>query len=398
MRRSPDYAIFRVTPDQGRTLRVALLRIIAGAAILLLAFVAAAASGAAETPPAPADARLALGRIPVFFVPNRGQADNAVRFLGRGPGGTLLLYDDAALVVTTAAGIVLRQSLVDGSRSVRVDAADPLGGRSHFYLDRAQDEWQTDVPHFSRVTYHDVYPGIDLVYHGKAGALQYEWTVTPGADPGSITLAMEGATRERLDEAGHLLLDTAAGTMRVARPVAYQVVGGTRRGVEAAYVLDPPDRVRYAIGAYDPRVPLVIDPILQASTYLGGDGLDIGYGIAVDSQRNVYVTGETRSPNFPLRNQVAGPGGDRDVFVAKLDPTLSTLIYSTYLGGSGADRGASIAVDPQGNAYVTGFTRVLELPGHERRDRYDVRYRWCLQSSHEHRRRAADSAIGCLHR
>ena len=89
--------------------------------------------------------------------------------------------------------------------------------------------------------------------------------------------------------------------------------------------------MRYAIGAYDPRVPLVIDPILQASTFLGGDGLDVGYGIAVDSQRNVYVTGETLSPNFPLKNPVAGPGGDRDVFVAKLDPTLSTLIYSTYL-------------------------------------------------------------------
>lgn len=150
--------------------------------------------------------------------------------------------------------------------------------------------------------------------------------------------------------------------MRVARPVAYQVVGGTRRGVEAAYVLDPPDRVRYAIGAHDPRVPLVIDPILQASTFLGGDGLDVGYDIAVDSQRNVYVTGEVRSPNFPLKNQVAGPGGDSDVFVAKLDPTLSALIYSTYLGGQGADRGNSIAVDAQGNAYVTGSTRSSNFP------------------------------------
>jgi Beta-propeller repeat len=289
---------------------VALVRIIIGATILYLTFVVVAASGAAETSPAPADVRLALGRIPLFFVPNRGQADSAVRFLGRGPGGTLLLYDDATLVAATAAGIVLRQSLIGGSRPVRMEAADPLGGRSHFFLGRAQDEWQTDVPHFSRITYRDVYPGIDLVYHGNAGALQYDWTVAPGADPGFITLAIEGPTRVRLDEAGHLLLDTAAGTMRVARPVAYQVVGGTRRGVEAAYVLDPPDRVRYAIRAYDPRVPLVIDPILQASTYLGGDGHDVGYGIAVDSQRNVYVTGETRSPNFPLKNQVAGPGGE----------------------------------------------------------------------------------------
>jgi hypothetical protein len=330
-------------------------------------------SGDPQTLPTRTDARLALGKIPIHFVPNRGQADSSVRFLGHGLGVTLLLTDDAALVVDATSRIVLRQSIVGGSRPSRVEGSAPLDGKSHFFLDRSQDQWQTDVPQFSRVSYRDVYPGIDLVYYGNAGALEYDWIVAPGADPRSITLAMEGPERARLDEAGHLLLDTAAGPMRLARPVAYQSLGAARRRVEAGYVLDPGNRVRYSIGAYDPRVPLVIDPNLQYSTYLGGNGLDVGYDVARDSQGNVYVTGETLSPNFPVKNQIATAGGDRDGFVVKLDPSLSTLIYSTYLGGLGADRGYGIAVDPQANAYVTGFTTSPNFPVTSRCVRHDLR-------------------------
>ncbi|HEX5550921.1 MAG TPA: SBBP repeat-containing protein [Nitrospira sp.] len=315
-----------------------------------------------QNSPTRTDARLALGKIPVHFVPNRGQADSSVRFLGHGLGATLLLTDDAALVVDGTSRVLLRQSIVGGSHSPHVEASIPYHGKSHFFLDRAQDRWQTDVPQFSRVSFRDVYSGIDLVYYGNAGALEYDWIVAPGADPRTITLAMEGPERARLNEAGDLLLDTAAGTIRLARPVAYQSVGAARRQVEVEYILERGNRIRYAIGAYDPRVPLVIDPNLHYSTYLGGDGLDVGFDVALDTHGNVFVTGEARSPNFPLKNAIGTAGGDIDAFVAKLDPTLSTLIYSTYLGGVGADRGHGIAVDPQGNAYITGYTKSPNFP------------------------------------
>ena len=318
--------------------------------------------GDGQTLPTQTDARLALGKIPIHFVPNRGQADRAVRFLGHGLGATLLLTDDAALVVDATSRIVLRQSIVGGSQPPRVDGSVPFNGTSHYFLDRAQARWQTDVPQFSRVSYRNVYPGIDLVYYGNAGALEYDWIVAPGADPNSIMLAMEGPERAHLNEAGDLLLDTAAGTIRLARPVAYQSVEDARRHIQAEYVLDPDNRVRYAIGAYDPRLPLVIDPNLHYATYLGGSALDVGYDVALDAQGNVYVTGEARSPNFPVKNAIGAAGGDIDAFVAKLDPTLSTLIYSTYLGGVGGDRGHGIAVDPQGNAYITGYTKSPNFP------------------------------------
>lgn len=319
-------------------------------------------SGSRNTFRTSPDARVAIGNIPIHFVPNQGQADSSVRFVGQGFGATLLLTDDAALVVDVASRMVLRQSIVGGRRPLQLEASHPLGGKTHFFLDRGQHQWQTDVAQFARVAYRDVYPGIDLVYYGNAGTLEYDWIVAPGADPGSIALAMEGADRARLGDGGDLLLDTATGTMRFARPVVYQRIGTIRRTVDAEYVLDEPNRVRYAVGAYDPALPLVIDPTLHYSTYLGGNGLDVGMDVALDTQGNVYVTGETRSPNFPVKNQIGGTAGDRDGFVAKLDPTLHTLIYSTYLGGVGADRGASIAVDPQGNAYVTGFTYSPNFP------------------------------------
>ncbi|HEU4683280.1 MAG TPA: SBBP repeat-containing protein [Nitrospira sp.] len=323
---------------------------------------AVAAGSDGRTISARADARLAAAKIPIHFVPNRGQADGAVRFVGYGPGATLLLTNDAALVVDAASRTLLRQSIVNGTHPSQVEGLDPFDGKSHFFLDRGPEGWQTDVPQFSRVSYRDVYPGIDLVYYGNGGTVEYDWIVAPGADPASITLALEGPERCRLDETGDLLLDTAAGTLRLARPVVYQPVGAGRRSVEGGYVLESGNRVRYTIGAYDPRVPLIIDPNLHYATYLGGSGLDVGYDVALDTHGYVYVTGETRSPNFPLKNQVASAGGDYEAFVAKLDPTLSTLVYSTYLGGVGADRGHGIAVDPQGNAYITGYTTSPNFP------------------------------------
>lgn len=184
--------------------------------------------------------------------------------------------------------------------------------------------------------------------------------VAPGADPRAIELAVAGSVRLRLDGQGNLVLHTTAGDVVEAKPVVYQNVAGRRRVIAGRYVLDGAAQVRFALARYDPHLPLVIDPVLSYSTYMGGTGDDGAYGIAVDAAGNAYVTGVTASNNFPVLNAAQlrnrGGSGSNDVFVAKLNPTGTALIYSTYLGGSNDDAGLGIAVDAAGNAYVTGYT------------------------------------------
>jgi len=196
--------------------------------------------------------------------------------------------------------------------------------------------------------------------------------VAPGADPKSIQLSFPGARQIRIDrKSGDLTLDCAGGEVRFRRPVAYQGGdGGGQTGVEARYVLKKGDQVSIAVGGYDVTKPLIIDPVLSYSTYLGGTGLGISSGIAVDSLGNAYVTGFTTAPDFPTtaHSIPAPPVGPQtfEGFVSKLsfDSVSSTLslVYSTYLGGSGLDEPRAIAVDSFGNAYVAGYTISPDFP------------------------------------
>jgi hypothetical protein len=215
------------------------------------------------------------------------------------------------------------------------------------------------------VRYADVYRGIDLVYYGNQRQLEYDFVVAPGADPREIGLKFAGAKRIRL-EGGELLLETGAGQVRQREPVAYQEVGGVRREVASRYVLGRGGRVGIEVGEYDRTLPLVIDPVLTYSTYLGGSLSDSAFGVATDGQGNAYVTGSTASADFPSRNQYQGDQPFLDVFVAKLNTNAAgdaSLLYSAYLGGGGIDRGHGIAVDPSGqNIYVTGETASTNFP------------------------------------
>jgi len=215
------------------------------------------------------------------------------------------------------------------------------------------------------VTYHGLYPGIDLVYDGRGGHLETSYVVAPGADPSLITLAMSGTQGLRLDAGGGLTLTTAAGDLRQSAPVAYQDAGGPRRAVPVRYGLDGAGHVTFTLGSYDASQPLVIDPVLSYSTYLGGTGSDKGTAIAVDATGAAYVTGNTTSPDFPTRQALqAGYGGgySGDAFVTKLAPGGGALAYSTYLGGTGDDTGSGIAVDAAGDAYVAGTTASTDFP------------------------------------
>src|SRR3989454_8208235 len=236
-------------------------------------------------------------------------------------------------------------------------------GRSHYLVGRDPRRWRTGIPHYARVVYREVYPGIAMVFHGDAGRLEYDLLVSPGADLGRVRVGFEGTGDPRLDTNGHLILPLDGGEVVQHAPVVYQEIAGQRRAIKGAYRLVGEREVGFAVAPHDETEPLVIDPVLSYSTYLGGSGSESGFAIAVDAAGSAYVTGWTESADFPTANPMQPqPRGGGDAFVAKLRPDGSNLLYSTYLGGSGYDSGSSIAVDADGDAYVAGATGSTDFP------------------------------------
>jgi hypothetical protein len=240
-----------------------------------------------------------------------------------------------------------------------------LPGKVNYLTGRDSSRWHTNVPTFARVRYKSAWPGIDAAFYGNQGRLEYDFDVAPHADPTQIGLSISGARHLRVDRHGNLLMSMPGGSVRQLTPRAYQAVGGTRRRVASRYMVRGHD-VRVRVGAYDHRRPLVIDPVLAYSTLLGGPSIDQGFGIAVDGSGAAYVTGNAR-PGFPTtagayqttnKTSAAKPS----VFVAKLNPQGTALVYSTYIGGSAFEHGIAIAVDASGAAYVTGSARSTDFP------------------------------------
>ena len=336
--------------------------------------------------------RAALAGMALRFEPNRGQTDPSVRFLAHSGGGNVYLTDTEAVFALApppgqATGEAVRPAVkpsvvrmhVVGARRVRPEAGPSrLPGLSNYLIGNDPAKWHRRVPAYSRVEYRDVYPGIDLVYHGEKGPLEYDFEVAPGGEPDLIRLAFEGQRGLSVDAGGDLVMSTPTGPLRQKVPVAYQHRGGERRSVEARYTMDSLGRVGFHVGAYDPTRPLVIDPVLEYSTYLGGQEQDAATAVAVDASGSAYVTGFTYSADFPLKDPVdatnSGGSGSSDAFVSKLSPDGSALVYSTYLGGGispspyectnrvTADYGRAIAVDASGSAYVAGDTNSVDFP------------------------------------
>jgi hypothetical protein len=313
---------------------------------------------------------------------------------------------------------VLRMRLVGANASAAVTGADELPGKSNYFIGNDPKKWRTNVPNYAQVRYQDVYPGVDLVYYGnQGGQLEYDFVVAPGADPSAIKLDV-GAVREpptvaavsdcrsavgtpplqkrahrdaplQITADGDLVVKTDGGQVRFQKPVVYQeqfTVDGSQLTVQGEkrnktdnpksriqnrkflggqFVLQADNQVGFKVPSYDHTRPLVIDPVLSYSTYLGGNSAESGTGIAVDSSNNAYVTGYTSSTDFPTMDPYQGTNKaapNQTVFVAKLNPAGSALVYSTYLGGSYNDESEAIAVDSSGNAYVTGFTGSADFP------------------------------------
>lgn len=317
--------------------------------------------GAVESSPAPRTSRRrGFGELPLSFEPNLGQTDQRAQFVSRIPGGALFLAGNRALLRVkdgdNPQAAVVQMQWVGASDRPAMVGVDRLPGHSHYFIGGDPKSWRTKVPQYRRVMYSGVYPGVDLVFYGNHRQLEYDFVVSPGADPNRIRLAFEGVERLTVDPSGDLVLTTAVGEIRQRRPDAYQTDGSTRRAIAANYVLRGRE-VSLQLGAYDRSQALIIDPVIVYSSYLGGTSDDVGNAIAIDASGNAYVTGETNSLDFPIPGAFQTTmGGLSDAFVTKIDPTGSTVLYSTYLGGDGPDRGNAIAVDGSGNIYVTGRT------------------------------------------
>jgi hypothetical protein len=318
-----------------------------------------------------------LGQIPLSFEANQGQTDSQVRFLAHGQGYTAFLTATEAVFAATPPSTtsatpgasspppVVRLQLEGANPAAQVVGLDRLPGTVNYFLGSDPTQWHTRIPTYGQVEYQQVYPGIDLVYHGSGGSsrVEYDFVVAPGADSGVIRMHFAGADQVSLDAQSNLVV-TAGDTRLVQhRPTVYQDAAGVRTPVTSQFILDGQD-AGFQVGAHDPGRPLVIDPVLSYSTYFGGDGLEWGDAVAVDPAGNLYLGGRVdNSLTFPLQNPIQpSPGGGQDGFVMKLSADGSTLLYSTYLGGRFADQVAGIAVDADGSAYVTGVTASDNFP------------------------------------
>ncbi len=303
------------------------------------------------------------------FEANRGQAAAPVRFLARAAGQTVFLTPDGVTfsLFGPKSPASLRLDLLGARTNVALIAADALPGRVHYFRGRDPGRWQTDIPTWSRVRASGVYHGIDVVYYGQAGRLEYDFVVAPGADPHAIRLSLAGAGRLTLDETGDLLIDTPAGRLRQHHPIAWQDSIAGRVPVTADYAIDDDGTVRLALGDYDAGRELTIDPVIRFSTFLGGSGLEEAHAVATGSDGTIYVAGVTASADFPTVAGAYQPaynadGFPSDAFVTRLSADGTTVLSSTFLGGTDTDVARGLALDAGGNIYVAGETQSSNFP------------------------------------
>ena len=383
-----------------------------------------AAAGSVRNGPCPAPAAAGArasklyGRLPLYFMANRGQVNDKVLFYEKGPGHATF-FTRKSIVMSlrgadgkinrtgheaararalpgkspagSAAGVrssFLEVRMLGMNKDVRIAPAEAQSGKVNYFIGNDPGKWRMNIPTYGAVLYKNAYPGIDVKFYGNNRQLEYDIIVKPGADPSRVRFRYSGAKDVHVTAGGDLAIELAGGRLAFKKPLIYQELDGrrvlrqgkfaVRRDKREMTVLNASDKTgpagaklgaftcRFDIGAYDRKSPLVIDPVLIYSTYFGGSADNEADALAVDSSGNIYVTGITTSTDFPVKNgaQAAYAGGTTfgDVFVTKIAAGGASLVYSTYLGGTGNDWGSHIAVDGAGNAYVTGGTYSIDFP------------------------------------
>ena len=308
-------------------------------------------------------------RAPLFFEPNEGQAPSPTRFVLRdGVAEACLESDGLDLVLPKSEGRVidLKIGFEKSNPHALLTGLDQLPGRSNYLLGNDSSRWLHGLPNYARVRYQGIYPGIDILFYGKGSALEHDFEIAPGADPGRIALRLRGAKGLEVSASGDLQIHLPSGIVSLKRPIAYQEIAGTRKNVEVGFLLSQDGAVRFRLGAFDPRQKLVIDPVLVYATYVDSQPA-LPFVVASDSAGNTYVTGITFDANFPvtsgaLQTKCPGCADYTIIFVTKFDPTGESQVYSTFLGGSGSSESTGIAVDSAGNAVVAGNTGSMDFP------------------------------------
>jgi hypothetical protein len=300
--------------------------------------------------------------LPLFFIPNAGQTGPSLRYVVQTPELRAGFTLDS--VVFQIRETQLRVRFAGANPNVSIEAIDPMAARANYLIGDDPAAWHTGVPTYRGVVYRNLYPGIDLNYTGSGPKLKSEFLVAPGADPNQIRLEYPGADDHiSIDAHGDLVVRAGDAELREQAPVAYQESEGVRHPVRAGYRLAPSHTVAFDLGDYNPALPLVIDPVISYSTYLGGTAMSAVTALALDASGNLYAAGRTEAIDFPVSNAIQAVNrGGVDAFVFKLNAAGNTLLYATYIGGRGDDRAAGIAVDSAGQIYLAGSTASTNFP------------------------------------
>jgi hypothetical protein len=321
------------------------------------------------------NAKPELAPLPLAFESNLGQAPALYQFVAR--RGSMQTFFSAAgvdVVLTrrdkTAPLVHITWKGADPAATLAGD--ETLPGHSNYLRGADPAKWLRDIPEFAQIRYTNIYPNIDLVFHGRGDTLEHDFVLRPGGEASQIALRIDG--RKHIDELGDLIVELDEGELRLMGPTAYQLMAESKTEVSAKFVIARNGEVGFEVGKYDHGKPLTIDPVFVFSTYLDGSMADNIAAVTTDSSGNVYVTGYTNSPDFPATNAgspLCSPCSDVNLitegFVSKLDPTGHTLVYSTYLGGSNSTGGfgtfpSAIGLDKNGNVYIAGTTSSWDFP------------------------------------
>ena len=327
---------------------------------------------------------------PLLFTENQGQWNNEVLYRASAGGVTIWFTKNGAVYQfnrtipkdnssiddqfdpvkhirdhepDSIESISIKTSFVGANLDPVMRAVNEMEYKCNYFIGNDPNKWHTDVSSYQTVVYEEIYSGIDLKYYSNGKQIEYDFIVSPGADPSRIEVKYEGARSVSVNTDGELVVGTIWGEVVEQHPVIYQLEDNRRVFLEGEYSLLGENTFGFNFGDYNPSLPVVIDPVLTFSSYLGGSDKDCGRGITVDESGAVYVTGYTESINYPGLNPYQGTyQGSRDVFITKLSSSGNSLVYSTYLGGNGQDNGEDIAVDASGAVYVTGTTRSTNFP------------------------------------